>query len=362
MKILNEIYFKSKDDLIRVADLLPYPFIVAEINMDTDISSLYFNQNLINEFGYLIDEIKHTDDWYLKVYPDENYRNEVRNNFNSALETARENGDKFVKIKARLTPKNKKEKWYEIKAFFINAFFVFAFVDINNEVLLQEELKRINLNNDRMLSVLGHDLRSPIANLVITSEMASDSELSNIEFKSIVKSINKESHQVLEMLETTLNWAKLNFNTIQKNAIDIDYKTLLNSVIEANKSTYKSKNIKVDIDLENFRTEKNDPEIITVILRNLFSNAIKFTPKNGVISFFSDQNAIVVKDSGVGISSEKIQKIIQNEYESTRGTQNELGMGMGLQLVMRLAEKIGCKISIESQLGQGTTARLIFGL
>jgi hypothetical protein len=142
MKILNETYFKSKEELIQVADLLPYPFIVAEIKIDSNINDLYFNENLVNEFGYTTNEIKDVDGWFLKVYPDENYRNEVRDNFRKELEIARERGDKFVKIKAKLTSKNKTEKWYEIKALFINDFFVFAFVDINNEVLLQEELKK----------------------------------------------------------------------------------------------------------------------------------------------------------------------------------------------------------------------------
>jgi signal transduction histidine kinase len=360
MKILNETYFKSKEQLIQVADLLPYPFIVAEIKIDSNINDLYFNENLVNEFGYTTNEIKDVDGWFLKVYPDENYRNEVRDNFSKELEIARENGDKFVKIKAKLTSKNKTEKWYEIKALFINDFFVFAFVDINNEVLLQEELKKTNRNNDRMLSILSHDLRSPIANLAFTSSLASDNDISNEEFKMVVKKINKESHQALEMLITTLDWARLNFNVIQKNALTVDYNVLINNLVDSKKSICEDKNIKVDIDLKNFRTTKNDPKIITIILKNLFSNAIKFTPNDGTISFFSDQKAIVVKDSGVGISPGKMENIMQNQYGSTRGTQKELGMGVGLQLVMRLAEKIGCKIVIQSQLQQGTTVRLVF--
>jgi signal transduction histidine kinase len=190
--------------------------------------------------------------------------------------------------------------------------------------------------------------------------LASDNDISNEEFKMVVKKINKESHQALEMLITTLDWARLNFNVIQKNAVTVDYNVLINNLVDSKKSICEDKNIKVDIDLKNFRTTKNDPKIITIILKNLFSNAIKFTPNDGTISFFSNQKAIVVKDSGVGISPEKMENIMQNQYGSTRGTQKELGMGVGLQLVMRLAEKIGCKIVIQSQLQQGTTVRLVF--
>jgi signal transduction histidine kinase len=360
MKILNEIYFKSKEDLIQVADLLPYPFIVAEIKMDINVSNLYFNQNIVNEFGYSTDEIKNVEDWFLKVYPDENYRNEVRSNFRKELEIARASGSKFVKIKAKLTPKNKKEKWYEIKAFFINDFFVFAFVDINNEVILQEELKRTNQNNDRMLSILGHDLRSPIANLALTSTLALNSYISKKEFKEIVKSINQESHQVLDMLGTTFDWARLNFDDIHVNNVSIDYKALVSGIISAYKTVFEIKKIKVAINLEDFVTSANDFEIITIIIRNLFSNAIKFTPNNGNIRIYSQLNTIVVQDSGVGMPVEKIKKIIDNNYESTRGTNNELGIGMGLQLVMKLAQKINCEIAFESQINVGTSVKLIF--
>jgi len=356
----DEYHFKSREDLVAMADLLPYPFAIAETNPESNITNLYFNQNIIDEFGYTVDEINSVELWYENLYPNAEYREFVRQYFENEIEISRAKKENFVKIKAKLTPKNQVEKWYEIKAFFINTFFVCAFVDINNEVLLQEELKNQNENNNRMLSVLGHDLRTPIANLYSISSLAINNNISSIDFVSITELINKESMQVLNMLETTINWAKLNFNSIQLNSTSVNYQNLIENIVAIYQEICLSKQISISLDLHDFKTRDTDEEIITIILRNLISNAIKFTEKNGKISIYSINNSIVVEDFGVGMSQEKMDSIKTKSYISCRGTNNELGIGLGLQLVMKLSEKINCKISFESEVNKGTKACLCF--
>ncbi|CAM4286887.1 sensor histidine kinase [Flavobacterium terrigena] len=358
--MIDEYHFKSKEDFVAMADLLPYPFAIAETNPESNIVELYFNQNILDEFGYSVDEINSVELWYENLYPNAEYREFVRQYFESEIEISRTKNEKFVKIKAKLTPKNQQEKWYEIKAFFINTFFVLAFVDINNEVLLQEELKKQNENNNRMLSVLGHDLRTPIANLYSISSLAISNNISSIDFVSIAELINKESMQVLNMLETTINWAKLNFNSLQLNASSIDYQNLVENVVAIYQENCSDKQISVLVDLRNFKTKETDEEIVTIIIRNLISNAIKFTPTNGKISIYALNNCLVVEDFGIGMSQEKLQSIRTNSYTSCRGTNNELGIGLGLQLVMKLSEKINSKISFESEVDKGTKAILMF--
>lgn len=356
-----ESFFKSKEDIIKVANFLPYPFIITEIEtFDSSFSSLFFNENLIQELGYTVHEIPDMDTWYELLYPDEKYRKEIRAAWNEKLLHAIERNEKVVKIKARLKPKSKEEKWYEIKTFFFDNFYVLAFVDINNEVDLQYKLAQINKNNERMLSVLGHDLRNPIANLSAISSLATDNNITNEEFKEMVKVICKESNLLLEMIETVLNWTKLNFNTIVVKPVTIDYKKLAYGIIELYSSTIKNKQIAIHVNLDNFITKDCDVEIMTVIIRNLLSNAIKFTPENGRILLYHQDNALIVEDSGVGMSPKKIECIKANEYISTKGTENEKGIGMGLQLVRRFAEMINCKIDFESNLGSGTKVKVLF--
>ena len=235
-----------------------------------------------------------------------------------------------------------------------------AFVDLDKEIILQEELKSINQNNDRMLSVLGHDLRSPIANLTSISEMALGNEISQSEFVNFIHLINNQSNQVLEMLETTLNWAKLNFNSLQQNDINIDVKTLITTILELYETAYKSKGIIVNIDVDHSNTIHSDIEIVTVIVRNIISNAIKFTPQNGMITIKLIQNQLTIIDNGIGMTEAMINAIWNSNYASRRGTDNEIGMGMGMQLVLSLSRKIKAAITIQSELSKGTSIVLIF--
>lgn len=356
-----ESLFNSKEDVIKVANLLPYPFIITEIEThDTSFESLFFNENLIQEFGYSVQEIPDVDTWYELLYPEEKYRNEIRQAWNEKLQEASIKNEKVIKIKARLKPKHKEEKWYEIKTFFFDNFFVLAFVDINNEVVLQDKLAQINQNNERMLSILGHDLRNPIANLSSISSLAAENEISNEEFKEMVKMIYQESTLLLEMIETILNWTKLNFNTVSVLPVTIDYSILTKGIIEFYSSMIQNKNIRVEVNLDHFHTKDCDKEIMTVILRNLLSNAIKFTPEYGTISFYHQDNVLIVQDSGIGMSEEKINSIKSNTYVSTNGTENEKGIGMGLQLVKRFANMIDCSIDFESAPGKGTKVKVLF--
>jgi signal transduction histidine kinase len=211
-----------------------------------------------------------------------------------------------------------------------------------------------------MLSVLGHDLRSPIANLTSISSMALDNEISQSEFVAFIQVINTQSKQVLEMLETTLNWAKLNFNNIQQNDVDIDVKSLVTNILDIYENDYKSKNITINIAIDEPRKIHSDLEIVTVIVRNIISNAIKFTSQNGLITITFSQNQLTITDNGIGMTEAMIKAILNSNYASRRGTDNEIGMGMGLQLVMNLSRKIKSAITIKSELSKGTSIVLIF--
>ncbi|HMK06724.1 MAG TPA: PAS domain-containing sensor histidine kinase [Flavobacterium sp.] len=349
----------SRKDLQKVADFLPYPFIIAEDFGNLHLNT-YLNEKFLEEIGYTLDEIPTIESWYLHAYPDEAYRNEVVRNWDKEEKESTQKGKVFVKKQSLVTCKNGSRRWYEIKASVINKIHVIAFVDIDKEVTLQEELKNINSNNDRMLSILGHDLRSPVANLMTLSSMATNTEISSDEFVLLIHQINEQSIQVLELLDRTLNWAKLNFDTIQPQTIPINVTVLTDMIFEIYKAAYQSKNITIDAVLEKDAVINSDLEIVTIIVRNIISNAIKFTPQNGVIQIRFNQNELVIIDSGIGMTDRMIDDVLNKTYVSRRGTNNEVGIGIGLQLVKSLTEKINCKLSIASVPNRGTTIRLAF--
>lgn len=349
----------SRFDLHHVADFLPYPFIIAEV-INGVHQNTFINESFKQDIGYTLDEIPTIEAWYANAYPDLDYRNQVINNWNVEEVIAKNTGNVYVRKKSLVTCKKGTQKWYEIKASVVDNLHVVAFIDLDKEIKLQEELKNINRNNDRMLSVLGHDLRAPIANLIGICDLALDHELLQAEFSAYMQLINQQSNQVLDMLETTLNWSRSNFDTIQVNPETIVAKPCIESTLAIYKNAYTAKNIELTIVVDDATTIFADKEIVSILLRNIVSNAIKFTPTNGHITIQFTDNQLRVTDSGVGMSAEKIGEIVKNTYTSTRGTANEIGMGMGLQLVQKLAHKIEAKLTFESLPSQGTTVQILF--
>jgi signal transduction histidine kinase len=349
----------SRFDLHHVADFLPYPFIIAEV-INGVHQNTFINESFKQDIGYSLAEIPTIEAWYAHAYPDLEYRNAVINHWNLEEVIAKKTGNVYVRRKSLVTCKKGTKKWYEIKASVVDNLHVVAFIDLDNEIRLQEELKKINSNNDRMLSVLGHDLRAPIANLIGICDLALDHDLLQEEFTVYMQLINQQSNQVLEMLETTLNWSRSNFDTIQINPETIVAKACIESTMAMYKNTYTAKNISINIQVDEATTIFADKEIVSILLRNIVTNAIKFTPTNGQITIEFTNNQLRVTDSGVGMTEQKIAEILNNTYTSTRGTANEIGMGMGLQLVQKLAHKIKAELSIESLPEKGSTVQLNF--
>jgi len=349
----------SRIELHGVADFLPYPFIIAEV-IDNVHYNTYLNEKFLEEIGYSLEEIPTIEAWYEKAYPDPNYMDKVITDWDNEQLLSQQKGKVFVKNKSLVTCKNGIKRWYEVKASVINKIHVVAFIDLDKEIKFQEELKNINANNDRMLSILGHDLRSPVANLLSISSMAAKTEISNEECISLIHLINEQSSQVLDLLDNTFNWAKLNFNAINLKESKIDFNELIDNVLEIYKTSYQSKNITFTKDVSSLKTIYSDIEIVTIIIRNLISNAIKFTPQNGTIAITSSENELQISDNGIGISEEIISQIMNNTISSRSGTNGEKGSGIGLQLIVNLAEKINCKFTIESSKQEGTVAKISF--
>lgn len=351
----------SRHKLHKVADFLPYPFIIAEV-IDGVHQNTYLNEKFLEEIGYTLNEIPTIEKWYEHAYPDLLYRNSVIYSWDQEEMECKQSEKIFVKKKSQVTCKNGKKRWYEIKASVIDTIHVVAFVDLDKEISLQEELKKTNKNNDRMLSILGHDLRGPINNLSVISSMVLEDQISRSEFNTLIQMMNVQSNQVLEMLESTLNWAKLNFNSLEQNDVEIDVEAIIQKILGIHKEGYHSKNITVNVTINNDFTLISDKEIFTVICRNIITNAIKFTPINGEITIVFQNNTLTIKDNGIGMSAEMISNILNKNFftASRMGTDNESGNGMGLQLALDLANKINCKVAIESEQFKGTVFRLSF--
>ncbi|CAI2768673.1 sensor histidine kinase [Flavobacterium collinsii] len=347
----------TKEDLQKIADFLPYPLIIAQKDTSGD-RNLYLNKTFIKEMGFTLQDIPTREICFEKMYPDSNYREKLFKEWAALEIAARELNRDHIKVNARITNKFKIEHWYEVRASSIKNVDLVAYVDINQSIVKQEKLFDINKNKDKILSVLGHDLRSPIANLFSLALMVSEKDITQEAFVSLVDEVKAESVKVLDLLDTTLHWAKFNFNLIKPNKRNTNVSGLIERIIEIYRYSFEKKEINLINSTVYPVNIEIDEEIMTIVFRNLLSNAIKFSNHKGEISVNVSDEIITISDNGIGMGPERIKDIIEGKSISRNGTANESGMGMGLSLVNNLIEKMDCKLDIVSEKNKGTTIRI----
>jgi signal transduction histidine kinase len=341
----------------QILDFLPYPFLISEYRGGT-YHQIYLNDQFREEVGYTIEEIPTLDDWFLKGYPDPSYREEVILDWGRQAMEARQKGVNYILLKARIRTRDHGDQWFEVKSSTFGRYQLVAFVNIHEGTLREEELNRARENQNKMLSILSHDLRGPLNNLNSLAKLTLSADVSREEFMVRLFSIQEKSMQALEFLETTLQWTKSNFDQISIRREEVHVDEILKTILPVFAASYESKNITVTTSLETEETFTSDAEIVTIILRNLISNAIKFTPEGGTIGIRywkkGEVPYIFVRDSGVGMSAEMIKRILSDQYSSQAGTRQEKGLGIGLKLCRDLLKKIGGSLEIESAPNKGT--------
>ncbi len=229
----------------------------------------------------------------------------------------------------------------------------------------EEKLKEANATKDKFFSIIAHDLRGPLgASKQLIDLILSDFEsISEDEKLELFNEISKSMAVTYELLEQLLSWSRCQRGVIQFEPQNIDANFFVNNVIDLLKANAKNKEINLKNEVKENIIIYSDPNMFTTIIRNLISNAIKFTPKNGEILidweiYKQNPNFItfMVKDTGIGISKENISKLFRIDSTfTTLGTNQEKGTGLGLILVKEFVEKHGGRIWVESELDKGTT-------
>ena len=233
-----------------------------------------------------------------------------------------------------------------------------------DEMLLRknaEELAELNATKDKFYSIIAHDLRSPFQTLLGYSDILRSNvdELKSVKIYEYADNIHKASTETYGLLEDLLQWTGSQTGRIKSNPEPIYVIEMFYSIIKIYKETAKNKNILLYSNVIGDLFAYSDRNMITTILRNLVSNAIKFTNRNGSIILDAqeeeDNIVISVTDTGVGISEENILKLfkIDSTY-STKGTEKEKGTGLGLIISKEFAEKNGGRLSVKSEQGKGS--------
>jgi signal transduction histidine kinase len=225
----------------------------------------------------------------------------------------------------------------------------------------KQELEEENKLKAKLLSILSHDLRTPLSSVHLLVQMLRSDSLPRKVINSRLIKLEESLDCSSQMLENLLFWAKNQMNGINYSPEDIDLETITDEVLTLVDTYLQNKNINVDKQIY-LATAYADREMINIIIRNLITNAMKYTPKGGNITIMGkrQENKMIwsISDTGIGIPEKLKSKIFTNEIKSTRGTNMERGLGLGLTLCRNFALICKGSIDFESEEGKGTTFRL----
>ncbi len=227
--------------------------------------------------------------------------------------------------------------------------------------ILANDLKNLNADKDRFISILGHDLKSPFNNLLGLSEVLTEDihKLNIGEIDSIANDINKSARIAFRLLEDILMWAKTKQGKMPFNPQRLSFAYICKNTSEILNPNAAAKNITIHfIEPEQINVIA-DFDMLKTVMRNLVSNAIKFTNNGGVINISAVKNSgdvtVSVSDNGIGIEPENLTKLFDiSQVLTTKGTSGETGTGLGLLLCKEFVEKHGGKIWVESEIEKGS--------
>jgi len=319
----------------------------------------YFNRTWLDFTGRTMEQ-EFGNGWAEGVHPDD---------FNFCLEiyiNAFNNREPFM-MEYRLKNRFGEYRWirdigrpfYDLDNSF--AGYIGSCYDITENKQYETTLREINTTKDKLFSIISHDLKSPFNAILGFLEVLSEStkEIGNEKIDYCLQNMTIASNKAYELLEDLLVWARFQSNKIDFNPTLFN---LLESIAESIafcQPQAEKKSISITTKGLTKSTISGNKYMINTVIRNLLTNAIKFTPQNGHIEVKLEQHdssfEVSIQDTGIGISQESISQLFRLDSNiSTNGTENETGTGLGLIICKEFIEKHGGIIWVESELRKGS--------
>ena len=228
--------------------------------------------------------------------------------------------------------------------------------DLNEQA---EKLRESNVLKNRLISILAHDLRAPLSTLRGLFSLLEDATISQEQFLEIIPKVLSKLEYTSDFLDTLLFWINSQMENFNSSAKSFFVKDIVTYMIQTYNEPAVDKGITLIDNVPAPLTVLADPNSIHIVLRNLITNAIKFSGQGDTITINAsqpDENFIQmsIKDTGIGMSEAQVKKLFKGNVDSETGTNNESGTGMGLFFCKDLVEKSNGKIWVESELGKGT--------
>lgn len=220
------------------------------------------------------------------------------------------------------------------------------------------QLERINGEKNKLFSIVAHDLRSPLASIQSYLELLTSYPLEEAEKKEVELKLLRLTKNTSNMMANLLSWSKSQLEGVSVNLQAIELFQALRGMLEIERSIAREKNIELVCSIPEHCVVLADPDMLILVIRNLISNAIKFTPPGGTITVCSSPVThcrITITDSGTGMDLHQQRNVFSLKAQSTFGTNNEKGVGLGLILCKEFIELQQGSISFTSSPGKGSS-------
>lgn len=229
----------------------------------------------------------------------------------------------------------------------------------------EQELRKSNMEKDKLFSVIAHDLRSPFNSFLMLTEMFNDDSfgLSNDEIRELTVNMHKSVSSLYDLLDNLLSWSAVQRNKVVVDKKEVNLHDFVHEVLLHFKPAIDKKELQAEMDISENSFVITDRNMLGSILRNLLSNAIKFTPKGGKIFLTANMAedgtaSLIIKDFGIGMPQDIKNKLFTIEATGRKGTDGEPSSGLGLILVRDFVNLVGGSIELETEVGIGSTFTL----
>ncbi|MDD2793812.1 MAG: HAMP domain-containing sensor histidine kinase [Sediminibacterium sp.] len=222
------------------------------------------------------------------------------------------------------------------------------------------ELETMNKNKEKLFSIVAHDLRSPVAQLKSALDLLNRDFITPDEFKEMTGKLTRQIDDMQLNLNSLLLWSRNQMAGMIASPENVPVRAVIEEVVALKTPMANSKNIRLS-NLADDLYVWIDPDHLKLALRNILSNAIKFSYENSLIEISATSTAsaaetvIAIKDFGVGMNSEEVERLFSDSFYTTQGTAHEKGTGLGLKLCREFLEKSNARLSVTSSKGAGST-------
>lgn len=227
------------------------------------------------------------------------------------------------------------------------------------------ELEKLNQLNNKLFSIIAHDIRGPISIVKDYVEILQNVQENLFEKKDLryLQNLSNKVDHLLLFLDDLLQWSKNQISSKPYHPTEFNLKELIVDSIEIYEDTRIAKKQKLKLEVPEI-TILSDKEAFAFTIRNLYYNAIKFTHEGGTIHLFLEKSEqeirICIEDNGIGISDEHLEIITKSkEWFSTQGTADEIGTGFGIKTSIQFLEQQNGKLEIETSLKKGTKVTIV---